>query len=446
MPRPPQAPAPPRAVAIVRFSAAGDVLLTAQAIDALAAAWPGVPIIFVTHARLLPLVAGHPRLRAAVGYVRGDSLLALAGRLRRHYDVDAVLDLHGSLRSRLLAALVRPRLHARWHKRDVREAWAVQALGRPYAPARPMAARLHAAVEALVGRTLPLPPFVLTPPAGAALPAEATDGLAAGRNPWPEVVAAGARVAGAAPPRPVRVGFSPGAGWASKRWPATAWAALARALQARGVQVVLLGSAAERPLTRAVAAAAPGCVDWGGLLGWRQAYAAMASLDAVVAGDTGPMHLARGLGVPVVALFTSTPATQFFFGPRDVALQADVGCGPCSFYGRSSCPAGTWACLSALTPAQVLAATEQVLAGREEARACRHDAAPDPSADGLGEGVPRDPTPAAQAVEAGAPATAPGKGPPRAFGSASRPVQARRPDGPDARRRPRARRRSGGSA
>ena len=331
---PPQPP--PRAVAIVRFSAAGDVLLCSQAIDALAAAWPTTSLVLVTHARYASLLAHHPRLVAVEPLPAGGRLGALARTLRQRHGVEAVLDLHGSWRSRVLTALLRPARRARWRKRTLGE-WVRVSLGHaPYRPTTPMAARLHAAVEALVGATLARPAFVLPPRGrGAAKDCPAN--------------------------RPLRVGLSPGAGWATKRWPPARYAQVARALLAAGRQVVLFGSAAERATAAAVADAAPGCINLAGTLDWPATYAAFAKLDVFVAGDTGPMHLARGLGVRVVALFTSTPAEQFDLRGH-APLRAQLGCSPCSFYGRSACPRGDAACLRAIEPNEVVAAVERLLA------------------------------------------------------------------------------------
>ena len=84
------------------------------------------------------------------------------------------------------------------------------------------------------------------------------------------------------------------------------------------------------------------------------------------------MHLARGLGVPVVALFTSTPPQQFapYAAGRVRALAADVACAPCSFYGRATCPRGHAACLTAIGVDEVCAAIEALLAAHATAPPC----------------------------------------------------------------------------
>jgi heptosyltransferase-2 len=329
-------PPVPSCVAILRFSAAGDVMLVAPAIDALAAAWPTARLVMVTHARLAPLLDGHPRLHAVVGRAPHEGVWALSRRLAVHR-IEAVCDLHGSWRSRALSALLRPRRAVRWRKRTLKETLGLRLGHGRYWPARSMEARLHDAVCTLVGQALPRPALVHH-----ARPEDLMRGAA--------IVAACALV----PHAPV-VALLPGAAWATKRWPTAHFAAVARALLAEGVQVLAVGSAAEQPLTSAIAAAAPGVHDLGGQAGLGALAGVLRRCDAVLAGDTGPMHMARGLGVPTVALFGSTPPTQFELAPA-AALFAGVDCSPCSVYGRAACPRGHLRCLTELSVPAALAA------------------------------------------------------------------------------------------
>ncbi len=95
---------------------------------------------------------------------------------------------------------------------------------------------------------------------------------------------------------------------AKKDWPAAQAAELAGALEARGFQVLLLGgpSARERALADEVLAAGPGAPR--DLLGdsVRRLMWLVDASDLVVAPDTGPLHVAHALDVPVVGLFAHT--------------------------------------------------------------------------------------------------------------------------------------------
>jgi ADP-heptose:LPS heptosyltransferase len=82
--------------------------------------------------------------------------------------------------------------------------------------------------------------------------------------------------------------------------------------------------------------------------------------ELMVTNDTGPMHVAAALGVPVVALFG--PTDPRFTGPYDQlenVLRIELPCAPCF---KSYC---TWKkpieCLVAITPARVFEFAEKKL-------------------------------------------------------------------------------------
>jgi len=111
--------------------------------------------------------------------------------------------------------------------------------------------------------------------------------------------------------------MSPGAGWGAKRWPPERYGAVARELAKAGYAVVINSGPAEELLAQEIVTKSGGAA---------QALThSMADLIALtrraslaIAGDTGPLHLANALGVPVVGIF----------GPTDPARN-----GP--FHGRS---------------------------------------------------------------------------------------------------------------
>lgn len=115
----------------------------------------------------------------------------------------------------------------------------------------------------------------------------------------------------------------------------------------KNAPVYLLGAATERPLARELAHALPasvklhdltGSTDWPGLIG------ALTDLDAVLSPDTGTMHLAAHLGVPVRAFFLSS-AWLWETGPYGLGhtvYQAVQPCLPC--VESQPCPHDT-ACL-----------------------------------------------------------------------------------------------------
>ena len=101
--------------------------------------------------------------------------------------------------------------------------------------------------------------------------------------------------------------LSPGGGWVSKCWPPERFGELARRLFSEvGMRSVInYGPGEERLANRIVDAAGPGAaVSYSGNFG--ELMAILRNADCVVAGDTGPLHLADALGARVVAIFGPT--------------------------------------------------------------------------------------------------------------------------------------------
>lgn len=129
------------------------------------------------------------------------------------------------------------------------------------------------------------------------------------------------------------VGFAPGAAYGqAKRWPPGRVAQVIAALSRDGVTAVLVGARADRDTARAIESAIPPgtrMVDLIGRTSLRELVGVIARCAAFVSNDSGAMHVAAAVGVPLTAIFGPTdervtaPA-----GASDVILR-DVFCRPC---------------------------------------------------------------------------------------------------------------------
>jgi heptosyltransferase-1 len=116
--------------------------------------------------------------------------------------------------------------------------------------------------------------------------------------------------------------LNPGAGWGAKRWPAKRYGEVARKLASAGILPLVNYGPGEEDLFRAVLAASGGAA--------RPTKGSITDLIALtrrarvfIGGDTGPMHLAAALGVPVVAIFGPTdPARNGPYGTRSIVLRS----------------------------------------------------------------------------------------------------------------------------
>jgi len=149
--------------------------------------------------------------------------------------------------------------------------------------------------------------------------------------------------------------LNPGAGWGAKQWPVERYAEVAKQLSARGLQSLVNFGPGESELAAAVerdsggAARAIACTI-------TQLIALTRRAVLFIGGDTGPMHLAAALGIPVVAIFGPTnPQRNGPFRARSVVLRS-----PSSITSHARLEPAEAGMLE-ITPSQVVAAARQLL-------------------------------------------------------------------------------------
>ena len=178
------------------------------------------------------------------------------------------------------------------------------------------------------------------------------DGRLAVRRPLPDV--------GPLTGRPGYVVVHPGASVPAREWPPRHCTRAVRALVAAGHRVVVTGSIREQHLTALVAGDVG--IDLGGCTDLRTLAAVLDGACAVVAGNTGPAHLAAAVGTPVVSLFAPVvPAARWApYGVPTVLLGDQHA--PCRDTRARHCPVPGHPCLSGVDPADVVAAVSSLVA------------------------------------------------------------------------------------
>ncbi len=147
--------------------------------------------------------------------------------------------------------------------------------------------------------------------------------------------------------------FQIGASADARRWPVEHFAALGRILweEAR-ILPLLLGSAGETELAqRCLSLGCPG-LDLSGRTSLPILAATLRQCRLIVTNDTGTMHLAAGLNVPILAVFLAT-AQPWDTGPYredSCCLEPRLDCHPCPF--NTPCP-HNHACRHAVSPEAV---------------------------------------------------------------------------------------------
>ena len=319
----------------------GDAVMALPALGALRRHFAGAHLTIVARASIAPLFATETDARP-------DAVVAAARETERdqlrEIQSDAILLFTNSFRSAWVAR--RAGVAERWGYRTSGRGWLLtRGVRRPRG--RIHMTQYYLELVRRLGIDAPdTPPRVTVPPAlrarGEALLADA----------------------GVAAHAPV-VGFAPGAAYGrAKRWPPDRVAAVAARLDARGIVPVLVGASDDRGTGREIESSLPAGARVVNLIGrtdLRALAGVLARCRAFVSNDSGAMHLAAAIGVPVAAIFGPTdervtaPA-----GPRSADLdviQRDVFCRPCLL---RECPIDH-RCMKRIQVDDVLASVERWL-------------------------------------------------------------------------------------
>jgi lipopolysaccharide heptosyltransferase II len=300
----------------------GDAVMSAPAVRAIKAGRPDAHVTVLAPAKLVDFWKTMEEVDEVVAIERGGGLLSVARKIRRGgYEVAFVLP--NSVRTGLEAWLggVPRRIGYRrpWRGRSINAVIPEPVPG-------PMVHEVHHYLAMARYAGAHIPPEIFDPPARPA------------------------------PAGPVRLGLVPGAEYgAAKRWLAESFATVARRVQEEtGAQWRIFGVEADRPVADSIATGLQ-CENLAGQTTLAQLIDRLRECRLLLTNDTGAMHLAAHLGVPVIAIFGSTEERLTGpLGSTSRVLRHHAVCSPCFL---RECPLD-FRCMKSITPEEV---TEAIL-------------------------------------------------------------------------------------
>ncbi|MGB7598947.1 MAG: glycosyltransferase family 9 protein [Candidatus Sulfotelmatobacter sp.] len=312
---------------IVRLSAMGDVIHTVPAVDFLRQVFPQAYIGWLIEERWAELLCApgssrrgaRSELRPLVDEVHTVNLKTWRKSLfsistlqhmatvwndvrSAHYDV--AVDLQGAIRSAVLARLSGARVvyGAAEPRESPASLWYTRKV---VARGRHVIEQNFSVAEALVEHSMRLAPTDISPD----FPRDA-------------------RVEVSVDQRLAEYGvgdfviLNPGAGWGAKRWPAERYGEAAGGLANLGVRSIINYGPGEEEMARVVEAASRGAAQAMSCT-ISELIALTRRARLFIGGDTGPLHLAAALRVPVIAIYGPTdPARNGPYGTRSVVLRS----------------------------------------------------------------------------------------------------------------------------
>ncbi len=337
-------------ILVIRFSSLGDIILTTPVLETLRAKFPRSQIYFLTKTRYADLLVHDPRIHTLIEFDPQGNHKGFKGfkRLSRELNsnnFDLLIDLHSNLRSFFLRHLVKSRIKTKYRKRWFSRFLMVNFKFLKIQPVRTLESYLR------IFKKLQIEPEKKTPT------------LFVGQD---DIEYANKFLLEAGIKKDdIVIGIHPGAKWETKRWDEEKFEWVCRNLiQKENLKIVLFGDSDEEKLIQKIAEKSPNTKIIRAIgLSLSRLMSLIKSCDCLITNDSGPMHIAEGFKVPVVAIFGPTHPQLGFapVGPENVVLCAYVKCSPCSLHGERKCRKKSRLCMDLITPDMVVEAVEDLL-------------------------------------------------------------------------------------
>lgn len=311
-------------ILVIRFSSLGDVLLTTPVIRALRRKYPDSQIDFLVKEEFAAAIKTNPNIKRVYEYEKEKNTAILLDEILKA-GYDTVIDLQNNFRSRAFSSKIKAKTY-RFKKPSVKKFLLVKFKWNFYKEIKYIP-QMYA--ESIPGLELDDKPAELI------LPVEIKASVKPDKN---------------------FIGFAPGSKHFTKTWPAEYYIELGKKLNEEGYTILLFGGKNDKEQCKLIHDSIKESIDLSTENDLYQIACDMKECKLIVCNDSGLMHTATAVNVPVAVLFGST-VEEFGFFPykaESIVLENnDLQCRPCSHIGRSSCPKGHFKCMLELNPGLV---------------------------------------------------------------------------------------------
>jgi len=339
-------------IIIIKPSSLGDIIHALPVLRALRIRFPKAHLAWFIHERWADVLSGHPDLDEIIPWSFRWSGLPELLRIFHKKKFDLAVDLQGLFRSGVISYLSGAKVRVGF--KNGREGSALFYTHKVDVPAHPMhALERYLLVAKSLGATRTEPVCSI---AISREDEQAVDDLL-------KTVGLSNSV--------LFVALNPTARWWTKRWPIERFAQLADLIQAAGFAVVLIGGEDDIPeIQRLQTLTRTFPVSVAGQTTIKQLAALLKRARLLVTNDSGPMHLAAAVGIPVVALFGPTdpvrtgPYRNLSLPITHVVIRKPVECSPCL---SRSCRVSDHRCMDGIEVAEVFEYSRKILKFSKEA-------------------------------------------------------------------------------
>jgi len=340
-------------ILIIRFSSLGDIVLTTPVIKSLKEKFPQSKIFFLTKSQYQDLLKNDLNVFYLIKFDPKEKHRGISGFLKlvkelKAFEFDLVVDLHANLRSFLIRHLLKTELKIKYDKRWLARFLLVHFKYIKVKPMHTVDSYLGALKKIGVNSVEKDPQIFLDEEGENFL----KDFLIEKNIEKDDIV----------------VGIHPGARWETKRWNEEKFTQVCQILnQKPKVKIILLGDQKDQEVIDRINPQSESQKLFKAVnLPLNKFMSLIKRCDCFITNDSGPMHIASALGVPVVAIFGPTHPKLGFspLGSENVVLTANVKCSPCSLHGEKRCHKKSRLCMDLIQPEMVADAVEKLLKKR----------------------------------------------------------------------------------